>query len=71
LTSIERDGTLGGPDIQTLAEAARSGASIIASGGISSIEDIIKVRCAGCSSVILGKAMYDEKVSVEKAKAVS
>lgn len=71
LTSIDRDGTLGGPDIQTLADATRSGASIIASGGISSVEDIIKVRCAGCSSVILGKAMYDGKVSVEKAKAVS
>lgn len=71
LTSIERDGTLGGPDIQTLAEAARSGASIIASGGISSLEDVVKVRCAGCSSVILGKAMYDSKLSIEKAKALS
>ena len=71
LTSIERDGTLGGPDIQTLADAAMSGSRIIASGGISSVEDVIKVRCAGCSSVILGKAMYDGKVSIEKAKAVA
>jgi phosphoribosylformimino-5-aminoimidazole carboxamide ribotide isomerase len=70
LTSIERDGTLEGPDIQTLAEAVRSGAKIIASGGISSLEDVIKVRSAGCGSVILGKAMYDGKVSVERAKAV-
>ncbi|HEV8386817.1 MAG TPA: 1-(5-phosphoribosyl)-5-[(5-phosphoribosylamino)methylideneamino]imidazole-4-carboxamide isomerase [Nitrososphaera sp.] len=71
LTSIERDGTLGGPDIQTLADATRSGSRIIASGGISSIEDVIKVRCAGCSSVILGKAMYDGKVSIERARAVA
>jgi phosphoribosylformimino-5-aminoimidazole carboxamide ribotide isomerase len=71
LTSIERDGTLEGPDIQTLADAAGSGAEIIASGGIASIEDVIKVRCAGCASVILGKAMYDGKVSVERAKAVA
>lgn len=71
LTSIERDGTLGGPDIQALAEATRSGARIIASGGISSVEDVIKVRCAGCSSVILGKAMYDGKLSIERAKAVA
>lgn len=71
LTSIERDGTLGGPDIQTLADAVGSGARIIASGGISGVEDVIKVRCAGCSSVILGKAMYDGKISVEKAKAVA
>ena len=70
LTSIERDGTLEGPDVQMLAEAAKS-ARIIASGGIASIEDVIRVRSAGCSSVILGKAMYDGKVSIERAKAVA
>jgi phosphoribosylformimino-5-aminoimidazole carboxamide ribotide isomerase len=70
LTSIDRDGTLQGPDIKTLADAAVS-ARIIASGGISSIEDVIKIRSAGCSSVIIGKAMYDSKVSIEKVKAVA
>ena len=70
LTSIDRDGTLQGPDIKTLADAAVS-ARIIASGGISSIEDVIKIRSSGCSSVIIGKAMYDDKVSIEKGKAVA
>ena len=70
LTSIDRDGTLQGPDIKTLADAAMS-ARIIASGGISSIEDVIRIRSAGCSSVIIGKAMYDGKVSIEKVKAVA
>jgi phosphoribosylformimino-5-aminoimidazole carboxamide ribotide isomerase len=70
LTSIERDGTLQGPDVSTLAEAARS-ARVIASGGIASLEDIVKVRSAGCSSVILGKAMYDGKVSIERVKALA
>jgi len=70
LTSIERDGTLQGPDVRTLAEAAKS-ARIIASGGIASLEDIIKVRSAGCSSVILGKAMYDGKISIERVKALA
>jgi phosphoribosylformimino-5-aminoimidazole carboxamide ribotide isomerase len=70
LTSIDRDGTLQGPDIKTLADAAVS-ARIIASGGISSIEDVIRIRNAGCSSVIIGKAMYDGKVSIEKVKAVA
>jgi len=71
LTSIERDGTLQGPDMETLAAAAKSGALIIASGGIASIEDVVRVRSAGCSSVILGKAMYDGKLSIERAKAVA
>jgi phosphoribosylformimino-5-aminoimidazole carboxamide ribotide isomerase len=70
LTSIDRDGTLQGPDVKTLADAAVS-ARIIASGGISSVEDVIKIRSAGCSSVIIGKAMYDGKVSIEKVKAVA
>jgi phosphoribosylformimino-5-aminoimidazole carboxamide ribotide isomerase len=67
LTSIDKDGTLTGPDITTLAHACSfPGAKIIASGGISSLEDIIRVRSAGCTSVILGKALYDGKVSMEK-----
>jgi phosphoribosylformimino-5-aminoimidazole carboxamide ribotide isomerase len=70
LTSIERDGTLQGPDVRTLAEAAGS-ARIIASGGIASIEDIVRVRNAGCSSVILGKAMYDGRVSIKRVKALA
>ena len=56
LTSIDRDGTLQGPDIKTLADASVS-ARIIASGGISSIEDVIRIKNAGCSSVIIGKAI--------------
>jgi phosphoribosylformimino-5-aminoimidazole carboxamide ribotide isomerase len=70
LTSIERDGTLQGPDVKTLADAAAS-ARIIASGGIANVQDIVKIRSAGCSSVILGKAMYDGKVSIEKVKALA
>jgi phosphoribosylformimino-5-aminoimidazole carboxamide ribotide isomerase len=70
LTSIERDGTLQGPDVRTLADAARS-ARLIASGGIACIEDIVKVRSAGCSSVILGKAIYQGKVSIGRAKALA
>jgi len=70
LTSIDRDGTLQGPDIGTLADAAAS-ARVIASGGISGIEDIVKVRSAGCSSVILGKAMYDGKVAIWRVKALA
>ena len=70
LTSIDRDGTLQGPDVETLADAAAS-ARVIASGGISGIEDIVKVRSAGCSSVILGKALYDGKVAIWRVKALA
>jgi phosphoribosylformimino-5-aminoimidazole carboxamide ribotide isomerase len=72
LTSVNRDGTMNGPDITVLSSAARfTSANIIASGGISSVEDAIKVRNVGCSAVILGKALYEGKLSVEKVKAIS
>jgi phosphoribosylformimino-5-aminoimidazole carboxamide ribotide isomerase len=72
LTSIDRDGTLNGPDVMTLSLASSFANSlIIASGGISSLEDIIRVRSAGCYSVILGKAVYEGKISIEKVKAIA
>jgi phosphoribosylformimino-5-aminoimidazole carboxamide ribotide isomerase len=72
LTSVNRDGTLTGPDIMALSCAnSFQGAKIIASGGISSIEDLVRIRCIGCYSVILGKALYDGKVSIEKAKVIA
>ena len=72
LTSVDRDGMLNGPDLLTLSSAVSfTSANIIASGGISSIEDAIKVRSIGCSAVILGKALYEGKLSVERVKAIS
>jgi phosphoribosylformimino-5-aminoimidazole carboxamide ribotide isomerase len=72
LTSIDRDGTLNGPDVMTLSLASSFANSlIIASGGISSLEDIIRVRSAGCYSVILGKAVYEGKISIERIKTIA
>jgi phosphoribosylformimino-5-aminoimidazole carboxamide ribotide isomerase len=72
LTSIDRDGTLNGPDVTTLSLASSFANSLItASGGISSLEDIIRVRSAGCCSVILGKAVYEGKISIERVKAIA
>src|ERR671933_502215 len=72
LTSVSRDGTLTGPDIIALSSASSfSDAKIIASGGISSIEDLVRIRSIRCYSVILGKALYDGMISVEKAKVIA
>lgn len=71
LTTVDRDGTLNGPDLDTLSYASNvNEAKIIASGGISSIEDIIRVKNIGCSAVILGKSIYDGKIDVKKAIAI-
>jgi phosphoribosylformimino-5-aminoimidazole carboxamide ribotide isomerase len=70
LTSVDRDGTLGGPDIKTLARArSMSGLSLYYSGGISSLEDIKLVAATGAEAVILGKALYEGRFTVEQALA--
>lgn len=72
LTSVEKDGTLSGPDFSSLRDAsAFPGIKIIASGGVSGLEDILRARTAGCSSIILGKALYDRRISVAHARALA
>lgn len=70
LTSIDRDGTLSGPDTDILNKASTAkNVNIIASGGISSNEDIVKLKQTGAYAVILGKALYDGKVSIKNVKS--
>lgn len=72
LTSIIKDGTLSGPDIVTLNSINRDRKSkIIASGGISSLVDVLRVRSIGCDSVILGKALYEERLDIKKVKTIA
>jgi phosphoribosylformimino-5-aminoimidazole carboxamide ribotide isomerase len=70
LTSIDMDGTLGGPDLMTLKRArSMTSLTLVYSGGITSLEDIAKVAAAGAQAVILGKALYEGRITVEQALA--
>ncbi|MBM7648754.1 phosphoribosylformimino-5-aminoimidazole carboxamide ribotide isomerase [Bacillus ectoiniformans] len=70
-TDIATDGMLSGPNIEAVAELAKAtGASVIASGGVSSIEDLQNVKkyeSDGVSGVIVGKAIYSGKFTVSEA----
>ena len=71
LTSIEKDGTLEGPDLKTLKRVrAMTGLPIQYSGGIASVEEIRAVAQAGAAGVIVGKALYEGRVSLEQALAL-
>jgi phosphoribosylformimino-5-aminoimidazole carboxamide ribotide isomerase len=60
VTSIERDGGLGGPGLALLEQLVRlERGSIIASGGIRSIDDLQVVRAIGCTGAIVGRAIYE------------
>jgi len=70
-TVISRDGTLGGPDIQSLSRFLNGikdlSLEVIYSGGISSYEDIEQLRrfnSQGLKAVIIGKAIYEGKINL-------
>jgi phosphoribosylformimino-5-aminoimidazole carboxamide ribotide isomerase len=68
VTSIDRDGTLSGPDLDALVKVrAMSGLPMQYSGGISSLDDIARVAAAGANAVILGKALYEGRITLEQA----
>ena len=70
-TSIVRDGTLQGPDLKSLQKINEiSKINLIVSGGISNIEDVIKVKELDPFGVILGKALYENQISIEETKLV-
>jgi phosphoribosylformimino-5-aminoimidazole carboxamide ribotide isomerase len=72
LTNVSRDGTLEGPDLEFLEQACNlSNTNIIASGGISNITDVENVKEKNAFGVILGKALYENKISIEEAKKLS
>ncbi len=69
-TAIDRDGMLGGPDLDLLGRLVGLGrGAIIASGGIASLDDIDATRALGCSGAIMGRALYEGRVRLEDALA--
>jgi phosphoribosylformimino-5-aminoimidazole carboxamide ribotide isomerase len=71
LTCIDRDGTLSGPDLKTLARVRKmTKLELQYSGGLASLDDLRRVTAAGAQAVILGKALYEGKITLEQALAL-
>jgi phosphoribosylformimino-5-aminoimidazole carboxamide ribotide isomerase len=65
VTAIERDGLLEGPNLELLRSLVALGRGrIIASGGVSSIDDVIAVQAAGCAGAIVGRALYEGRIDL-------
>ena len=73
-TDISRDGMLQGPNLESIKEFADSAQlPVIASGGVSSLEDIknlAKLESYGVNGVIIGKALYDKTLTFREAKDI-
>ena len=74
-TDIQRDGMLTGPNIeQTSLIARETGLRVTASGGVSSIDDLLKLKAvseSGVDSVIIGKALYERRFTLRAALEAS
>lgn len=75
VTDVTKDGTLKGPNIDLLREVMqRTSKPVVASGGISSLQDIKDLRALvseGLEGAILGKSLYAGKFTLEEALAIA
>ncbi len=72
VTSVERDGTLAGPDFETLAKVCRLRGGDIAAGGIRSLDDLVALKRLGVCGTVIGKALYEGRFTLGEAlKSVS
>ncbi len=75
VTDVTKDGTLRGPNIELLREVMkRTSKPVVASGGISSLQDITDLRALvseGLEGAILGKSLYANKFTLEEALAIA
>jgi phosphoribosylformimino-5-aminoimidazole carboxamide ribotide isomerase len=68
VTAIERDGLMTGPNLELLGRMVRAGlGDIVASAGISSLEDIAAVRSVGCVGAVVGRAIYEGRLDLASA----
>jgi phosphoribosylformimino-5-aminoimidazole carboxamide ribotide isomerase len=67
LTDVKRDGVGTGVDVSSAVELqAKTGLKVVASGGVSSLHDVRRAREAGLAGVIIGRALYEGKLSLKK-----
>lgn len=66
-TDISKDGMLEGPSLALYAEIMqRTNIELIASGGVASLGDLLLLREIGCSGAIVGKAIYEGRISLKQ-----
>lgn len=72
-TDVAKDGALQGPSIELYKNIIREFPALhfIASGGVGHIDDVHQLADAGCSGVIIGKAIYEGRISLHELQKIS
>jgi phosphoribosylformimino-5-aminoimidazole carboxamide ribotide isomerase len=70
-TDVSKDGRLEGPatDLYKSVLEALPGLQLIASGGVSSMDDLESLKKAGCAGAIVGKAIYEGRIRIDQLKS--
>lgn len=69
-TDISKDGKLEGPatGLYKLILSKNIGVDLVASGGVTSLQDLYDLRTAGCHGAIVGKAIYENRITLDDLK---
>jgi phosphoribosylformimino-5-aminoimidazole carboxamide ribotide isomerase len=72
-TDVSKDGKLEGPSIDLYKNVISGFPELffIASGGVSSVKDLEKLKDIGCKGVIVGKAIYEKKISLSELQKIN
>jgi phosphoribosylformimino-5-aminoimidazole carboxamide ribotide isomerase len=67
-TDIQKDGKLEGPSLELYKKIITKlpTLQLIASGGVSNKQDLVELRTIGCSAAIVGKAIYENRITLEE-----
>lgn len=69
VTGTRRDGSLGGPDLELLADVLPCGLPVLAAGGVASLDDLLALRDLGCEGAIVGSALWRGAFTLAEAFA--
>jgi phosphoribosylformimino-5-aminoimidazole carboxamide ribotide isomerase len=70
-TDISKDGMLSGPSIELYKEIIyQTDVKLIASGGVSSMSDLVKLAEIGCYGAIIGKAIYEGNITLKELESL-
>ncbi len=65
-TDISKDGALAGPSLELYGEIIeKTNVKLIASGGVTTLEDLIQLKNLGCDGAIIGKAIYEGRITLK------
>ena len=71
-TDIARDGMMSGPNLEATAEVVQATClPVIASGGVTTVQDVERLKAAGVAGAIIGRALYEGTITLEAALAAA